>query len=135
MSFLVSFIAFKTKLGLSKVSQCFSYMCPNNTYSKIYTIQNILSLVLAMSPWCPWCHLTLYPKPSMLNLLVPLIAQKESFHVEPSAFGVSNLFFYTHVKLFPSFGCSLLKFLYFCYSSFFIILGVVQVCFFVVEKA
>jgi hypothetical protein len=53
-----------------------------------------------MSPWCPWCHLALYPKSSTFNLLVPLIAQKESFHVEPSALGVSNLFFYTHVELF-----------------------------------
>jgi hypothetical protein len=39
MSFLLSF---KTKLGLSKVLQCFSYMCPNNPYSNIYIIQNIL---------------------------------------------------------------------------------------------
>jgi len=43
------------------------------------------------------CPLTSYPMPSTLDILVPTIAWKESFHVQPCATSVSRMHFSDHV--------------------------------------
>jgi hypothetical protein len=124
------FHCFQNKIGpFQGPPMFFLHVSQQPLFTNIYIIQNILTLVLAMSPWCPWCHLTLYPKPSTSTSWCPLLSKKKKFmlNLVPLVFLTCFLILMSNYLL--SFGCSLLEFLYFCSSPSFIILGVVQVCF------
>jgi hypothetical protein len=70
------------------------------------------------------------------NLLVPLVAQKEKFHVQPSALGVSSMsLLHPCLFVYCQFVISCWNSLFFfCLFPSFIILGVLM-CVFVVDQA
>ncbi len=68
-----------------------------------------------------------YPIPLTLNILVVPIVQKEKFHVQPSTFGVLNVFFPTPVQLLVAFFPCLVNLLICCCDQSFIIIDFVKV--------
>ncbi len=73
---------------------------------------------------------TFNPQP----LGAPLLPKKKVFMLNLVPLVFLTCFFTLMLNYLLSFGCSLLKFLYFCCSPSFIILGVVQVCFLLLRK-
>jgi hypothetical protein len=71
----------------------FPMMFPTISQVKIY-IKNIFDPSVCNNPYVLLCVLQCYIQglqASGFNHLVPLIAQKEKFHVQPSALSVSNV--------------------------------------------